>query len=147
VIAPIAAEPHGPAWRKTTFFPFATTARLARGVALEVGIDGPSYETAEYGEVPLLDAVATVDPATRRTALFLVNRSQTEEAEVSAGLGALGVTSVEEAVTLSDPDPHAANTTEAHDRIGLRPSAAATVSDSTLRVVLPPVSWTAVSLR
>jgi Alpha-L-arabinofuranosidase C-terminal domain len=29
VIAPIRAEPGGPAWRQTTFHPFATTARLA----------------------------------------------------------------------------------------------------------------------
>src|SRR3954451_17306405 len=147
VIAPIAAEPGGPAWRKTTFFPFATTARLARGVALEVGIRGPSYSTAEYGEVPLVDAAATVDTATGVAAIFLVNRSQSDDVEVSAGLGALGVDTVSEALTLADADPHAANTTETPNRVRLRPNAATAVADGTLRVSLPPVSWTAVALR
>ena len=31
VIAPIMTEPGGPAWRQTTFFPFAVMSRLARG--------------------------------------------------------------------------------------------------------------------
>jgi alpha-N-arabinofuranosidase len=146
VIAPIAAEPDGPAWRKTTFFPFATTARLARGVALEVGIDGPTYDTAEHGEVPLVDAAATVDPTTGAAALFLVNRSQTADVEISADLTALGVGTVAEALTLSDPDPHAANTTGAQDRVRLRPNTAASVAGGAFRVSLPPVSWTAVSL-
>jgi alpha-N-arabinofuranosidase len=145
VIAPIAAEPGGPAWRKTTFFPFATTSRLARGVALSVGVDGPRYDTARYGEVPVVDAAATADDGA--AALFLVNRSQTEEVEVSADLTGLGVGTVAEALTLSDPDPHAANTTARQDRVGLRRNDQAAVAGSTLRVTLPPVSWTAVSLR
>ncbi|UOY03963.1 hypothetical protein MVA48_04170 [Blastococcus sp. PRF04-17] len=145
VIAPIAAEPQGPAWRKPTFFPFATTSRLARGLALHVGIDTPGYDTARYGEVPLVDAAATTDAGA--VALFLVNRSQTEEAEVSVDLAALGVGSVEEAWTLADPDPHAANTGERQDRVGLRANDRALIAGDTLRVTLPPVSWTAVGLR
>ena len=144
VIAPIAAEPQGPAWRKTTFFPFAATARLARGVALHVRVDGPGYDTAAYGEVPVIDAAATADDGT--AALFLVNRSATEEAEVSVDLAALGVSRIEEALTLSDPDPYAANTTDRQDRVGLRPTDRAAVIGGTLRLTLPPVSWTAVSL-
>ncbi|WP_164701325.1 alpha-N-arabinofuranosidase [Modestobacter sp. KNN46-3] len=147
VIAPIAAEPQGPAWRKSTFFPFATTSRLARGVALQVDVDGPSHVTAEHGEVPLVDAAATADVDAGVAALFLVNRSRAEEAEVSVDVSALGVGTVEEALTLSDPDPYAANTSEQPARVGLRPNLRATVADGTLRVTLPPVSWTAVSLR
>ncbi|MGY1671477.1 arabinosylfuranosidase ArfA [Geodermatophilus sp. SYSU D00710] len=144
VIAPIAAEPHGPAWRKATFFPFATTARLARGVSLRVDVDCPGSATAEYGEVPVVDAAATTDDG--RAALFLVNRSQTEEAEVTVDLAPLGVSAVEEALTLSDPDPYAANTSDHQDRVRLRPNDRAAVTGGSLRVVLPPVSWTALSL-
>ncbi len=144
VIAPIAAEPQGPAWRKTTFFPFATTARLARGVSLRVGVDCPRYDTAGYGEVPVVDAAATADDGV--AALFLVNRSRTEEAEVTVDLAPLGVGTVAEASTLSDPDPYAANTTDRQDRVRLRPTPRAEVTGGTLRVTLPPVSWTAVAL-
>jgi alpha-N-arabinofuranosidase len=110
-----------------------------------VGVDCPGYDTAEYGEVPVVDAAATADDG--GAALFLVNRSQTEDAEVSVDLTALGMGTVEEALTLSDPDPHAANTTDRQDRVRLRPSPRAEVAEGVLRVTLPPVSWTAVSLR
>ncbi|MDT0277118.1 arabinosylfuranosidase ArfA [Blastococcus goldschmidtiae] len=145
VIAPIAAEPQGPAWRKSTFFPFAVTSRLARGVALRVGVDGPTYDTAAHGEVPVVDAAATTDAG--RAALFLVNRSQTDDVEVSIYVSALGTSTIEEALTLSDPDPHAANTADRQDRVGPRRNDSAALADGALRILLPPVSWSAVSLR
>ena len=52
VIAPIMTEPGGPAWRQTTFFPFAITSRLAVGQALDVKLTSDTYTTAAYGEVP-----------------------------------------------------------------------------------------------
>ena len=68
-------EPGGPAWRQTTFFPFAMTSRLAVGDALEREARVRHYETSRYGEVPLVDAVATHDAETGPYAVFLVNRS------------------------------------------------------------------------
>jgi len=96
VIAPIMTEPGGPAWRQTTFFPFAATSRLAQGEALDVR--------------------------------------------------ALGDVSVRGASSLYDDDLGAANTLEAPDRVGLRPTPTAEISDGLLRLVLPSVSGTAVEL-
>ncbi len=78
VIAPIMTEPGGAAWRQTTFFPFAVTSRLARGVTLELKLDCPTYVSERHGVVPVVDAVATYDEATGDTAVFLVNRSLDE---------------------------------------------------------------------
>ena len=64
-IAPIMTEPGGDAWRQTTFFPFALASSLARGVTLELKLDCPTYETALYGDVPVVDAVATHDAESR----------------------------------------------------------------------------------
>ena len=46
VIAPIMAEEHGPAWRQTTFYPFAEAALHARGqrLTISVGADGARRE-------------------------------------------------------------------------------------------------------
>ena len=74
VIAPIMTEPGGPAWRQTIFHPFATTSRLARGTVLDVRVTCGTYPTAAHGDVPLVDAVATHDADTGRTAVFLVHR-------------------------------------------------------------------------
>jgi alpha-L-arabinofuranosidase len=146
VIAPIAAEPGGPAWRKSTFFPFAITSRLAHGVALETAIDSPTYDTVEHGPATVVDAAASFDEAAGTGAVFLVNRSLDEQAHVTVDVAALGVTRVAEALTLADPDPHAANTTSEQDRVRPRQNASARLVGGSLTVTLPPVSWTAVSL-
>jgi alpha-N-arabinofuranosidase len=146
VIAPIMTEPGGPAWRQSTFFPFATTSRLAHGEAVGLTLEVPAYETAKYGTVPLVDAVATHDPGTRSTALFLVNRSQDAAAEVSVDIAALGGVALRSVVTLSDDDVTAANTLDDPERVGLSTNASARMGDGVMAVTLPPVSWTAVEL-
>ena len=54
--------------------------------------------------------------------------------------------SVRGASSLYDDDLGAANTLEAPDRVGLRPTPTAETSDGLLRLVLPSVSGTAVEL-
>jgi alpha-L-arabinofuranosidase len=146
VIAPIMTEPGGPAWRQTIFFPFATTSRLARGSALDVRVESPAYSTGAYGAVPLIDAVATHDAQTGRTAVFAVNRSQDAAVTVTADVAALGAVTVLTAETLADDDVTAANTLEQPDRVGLRANSSATAVGGVLTVSLPPVSWTAIEL-
>ncbi len=146
VIAPIMTEPGGPAWRQTTFFPFALTSRLARGSALEVKLASDTYTTEAYGEVGLVDAVATYDETSGMTAVLLVNRSQTEDATVTIDLTALGGVSVREAQTLADDDLQAKNTLDDQERVGLRANTSVVVEDATVTITLPPVSWTALSL-
>jgi alpha-N-arabinofuranosidase len=146
VIAPIMTEPGGDSWRQTTFFPFALTSRLAQGVALEVKLDSGRYSTEVYGEVALVDAVATHDSTTGRTAVFLVNRGQDEEATVTIDVAALGTVGVLQAETLSDADVYAKNTLDAQDRVGLTANDSATVTGGAVTITLPPVSWTALAL-
>jgi len=147
VIAPIMTEPGGIAWRQTTFFPFATTSRLARGNALQLRLESPMYETARFGAVPLVDAVATHDPESDAAAVFLVNRSQTETLTMTVDLASLPDIRLVGAQTLADDDLDAANTLEEPERVGLVPNATAVLADGVLTIELPPVSWTAVELE
>lgn len=146
VIAPIMTEPNGPAWRQTTFFPFAETSRLAQGEALTLKLTSDTYETAQYGVVNLVDAVATHDAATGSTSVFLVNRSMDEAAEVTIDVRALGAVAVTGARTLSDEDLYAKNTLADQDRVGLTENTSAVAADGTITITLPPVSWSALSL-
>ncbi|MFN3949701.1 alpha-N-arabinofuranosidase [Microbacterium sp.] len=146
VIAPIMTEPGGIAWKQTTFFPFSITSRLARGEALRLNLDAPTYRTEVYGEVPLVDAVATHDAESGRSAVFLVNRSTTEPVTMTVDVSALGEVGVLETHTLADDDRSAANTLDDPERVAPAPNDSATVEGGTLTVTLPPVSWTAISL-
>ena len=146
VIAPIMTEPGGASWRQSTFFPFSVTSRLARGDILTPRIDVGTYETAVYGAAPLVDAVATFDSDAGTSAVFLVNRSQTEAIEVSIDLSDVGATTIIEAVTVHDDDVYAKNTLADQNRVGLKQLVGSVLTDGTLTVTLPPVSWSAIAL-
>ncbi|MCG2797347.1 MAG: alpha-N-arabinofuranosidase [Cellulomonas sp.] len=146
VIAPIMTEPGGPAWRQTTFYPFALTSRLAGGTVLAPVIDCPTIATATFGEVPVVDAAATVDDESGRAALFLVNRHQSEPTTVRFDVSQLGATRVVSAQMLHDGDPLAANTLAQPDRVPPQPLTCVLGTDGVLQIELPPISWAAVEL-
>jgi alpha-N-arabinofuranosidase len=147
VIAPIRSEPDGPAWRQTIFHPFALTSRLARGDVLRLEIHAPTYETARFGAVPLLDAVATHDPQTGDLTVFAVNRHLTDGLDLTVSVAGFGhPMSVAEAWTLTDEDLYAVNTADQPDRVVPRPASGVAVDGSVLSATLPPVSWSAIRL-
>ncbi|WP_439590788.1 arabinosylfuranosidase ArfA [Microbacterium sp.] len=142
VIAPIMTEPGGIAWRQTTFFPFSITSRLAGERAIRVPVDTGTFASAQFGEVPNVNAVATVDDG--GVSLFVVNRSTTDAADLRIDLSAFGEDlALVESHLLHEDDPYAANTLADPERVGVRPIDGATLEASTLTAVLPPVSWAA----
>ncbi|MCU1526822.1 MAG: abfA [Frondihabitans sp.] len=146
VIAPIMTEPGGPAWRQTTFFPFALTSALAHETVLRLSIDSPTRETARYGEVPLVDAVATRDEATGEVSVFAVNRSRTETIEVTLRIRGTGDLTVASSHMIADDDIFAANTLEHPERVSPTHNDTIRIAGEELTVSLPPVSWTAIEL-
>lgn len=145
-MAPIRTEPDGPAWRQTTFHPFALTSRFARGTVLRVEPQAPLMDTALYGPVPTVDAVATFDADAGEIALFLVNRQQHETARVRVDLRTFAVSEVVEHLVLGDDDPDACNTAEAPDRVTPRTAEVPRTRDGWLDVTLPALSWNVVRL-
>jgi alpha-L-arabinofuranosidase len=146
VIAPIMTEPGGPAWRQTIFFPFAITAHLAQGTVLRLAVECPNYDTAVYGPVPLVDAVATIDDDSGSLAVFLVNRGLRTATTVSIEFGSLPSVRLGESITVADEDPTATNSLEHPDRVVPSPNGSARIEDGVLTVDLPAISWTALQL-
>lgn len=147
VIAPIMTEPGGPAWRQTTFFPFAVTSRLARGTAVRVPVESPTIDTARHGTVPSMSAVATHDPDSGAAAVFLVHRGRDEAVEVAIDVSGLGDVEVVETHLLHDDDPYARNTLADPERVRPRELEGVRIADGILHLTLPPLAWAAVSLR
>jgi alpha-N-arabinofuranosidase len=151
VIAPIMTEPGGPAWRQTTFFPFAQAAERARATGakvLTVNPEGSTYQTRKHGEAPLLHATALIDDAGELT-ILAVNRSQHEALPLQVDLRGLpDLTSVIEHSVLTDADPDAKNTLADPNRVAPR-AIDDTVLDaaaSSLTATLPPLSWNVIRL-
>ena len=133
VIAPIMTEPGGPAWRQTTFYPFSLTG---------------TYETDKYGEVPTINSVA-VRGEDGTISVFVVNRSMEAANDFAIKLPEGFALSAVEAQTLHEDDLLAKNTLEDQNRVVLHPNTTITsdADTGTVRVTLPPVSWTAVHVK
>lgn len=147
VIAPIMTEKGGPAWRQTTFFPFAETARLAKGgTVLQPKQSSQTYGTKQYGDVAEINSVA-VSREDGLLAVFVTNRSQdhatTFEIELPEGMNPATV----EGSTLHDDDLFAQNTPENQMRVSLQQNTSAQVTGHKVTVELPPVSWTAILVK
>lgn len=149
VIAPIRSEPGGPAWRQTTFHPFALTASFAKGVALQASVLCDTHETALYGDVDDVDLCASHDETTGDITVFVVNRTVTDSIVLTLDLSAFGHVEVLDAVSIHDDDRHARNTESDPDRVVPVSARDSVFMDGTgmINVEMPPVSWSMLRLR
>ncbi|KOV68653.1 alpha-N-arabinofuranosidase [Streptomyces sp. AS58] len=145
VIAPIMTEPGGPAWRQTTFFPFAQASGHGRGQVLDVRVDSPTYVTRRYGETDLLHATA-VRAEDGTVTVFAVNRGRTEALPLDVTLNGLGLTGVVEHSVLADADPDARNTLDDPERVVPHRVTGTVLRDGRLTTVLEPLSWNVIRL-
>ncbi|MBV8107820.1 MAG: alpha-N-arabinofuranosidase [Hyphomicrobiales bacterium] len=157
VIAPISTETGGPAWRQTIFYPFAQVSRLARGDVLRVRVECESYAAACYNpyrretfdqlpSVAYLKASAVANEGGGLTLLAL-NRDLDQEMTVLVSARGFGRLAVAEATVLTDSDLKAANTKAALMRVKPARLSGVAVGAGTVRMELPPASWSVVHLR
>jgi len=146
VIAPIMTEPGGPAWRQTTFFPFADASRLARGTALRPRLSSPEHSTAEHGTVASIDSVAVLSENGDAIHVFAVNRNPGSSIDLEIDLRNLHPdTGTARAHLLHADDPYAKNTLERPERV--TPKATSLIFEDTRAIVaLPAVSWAVITI-
>jgi alpha-N-arabinofuranosidase len=104
------------------------------------------YETAEHGEVPLLDAVAVQGDEPAEVVLFAVNRHQQEPMTLDVDLRALPDLTGAEHVGIADDDPDAVNDARNPDRVGPRTLDSPKLDGGRIQLVLPPLSWNMIRL-
>jgi len=108
-IAPILTAKNGPAWKQTIYYPIQLTSRYGRGTSLMPILSSPLYESRRFGDVPMVDTAAVLrDDGT--LALFVVNRSLTEDLELDVDLRAFGDLKLIDHVMLTHTDLKAVNT-------------------------------------
>jgi alpha-L-arabinofuranosidase len=146
VIAPIRTRAGGPAWRQTTFHPFALTSRHGRGTVIRTQVHGPTFDTSWFGPAPVVDAAATMDEETESVTLFAVNRDQQGPTNLAVDVRGLPELVVGKHTALYDDDPDAVNSDQQPDRVHPRDLADLTIEDGRLEAVLPPTSWNMIRL-
>ena len=109
VIAAVLTRPDG-ILKQSIYYPFALYSEYAKGVSLTPAVDSPTYDAGERGEVQFIDASASYDDKTGDLALFLVNRSVDEDAQVTIDLSDRSITGAGSVQIMTGDDPKLANT-------------------------------------
>jgi alpha-N-arabinofuranosidase len=142
VIAPIMTETGGPAWRQTTFHPFAEASRYGRGRVLQPQIQSGTYAAKTYPEISHVGAAVVDDRSTGQTAIFALNRHRSETIELVSELRGLGKNRrLVSATELHHADLKAINSRECPDTVAPRPNRDVAIDGEEVRVRLKPLSW------
>jgi alpha-N-arabinofuranosidase len=145
VIAPIRTEPGGgPAWRQSTFYPFAYASRYGRGDSLHVGLTTGHHSTQAHDDVTDLDVAAVHEPSGAVT-FFVVNRDleRTIPLELDVrGFTGLGAGATLTHAVLSGPSAQATNAVD-DPAVGIEESVSAWDGQA---IGIPPLSWSMVRL-
>ncbi len=145
VISPIHTTRDG-LLKHTTYYPFMLFSKLASGCALDVLVKAPHYQTAQFGDMPLLDVSASYDEAHGTGAVFIVNRSQTDSLPVDLHWQDRAPLRITAAHQLAGTDPKAVNSFEHPYQIAAVSVQPPTISDDCAELILPPLSFTALEV-
>lgn len=144
VIAPIMTNSSG-LFRQTIYYPYNWGLAFARGSALDLLVESPTYEAPGLGAVRYVDVAGTTLPEAGKSALFLLNRDL-EKARTVEILWEGSVPHATESTVLTGSDLKASNSFEAPTRVAPQKSdKPATRADKTI-LQLPPRSYTVVQL-
>ncbi|MBW2090595.1 MAG: alpha-N-arabinofuranosidase [Deltaproteobacteria bacterium] len=146
VIAPIMTADGGPAWRQTIFYPFLHASLYGRGKALQPVIDSPVYETDDFGEVPILDAIAAMDEEKGEMTFFAVNRDQESSIAFECDMRGLEGYQVVEHLVLEHPDIKARNTQDNPNNVVPHGNGNAVTEGKLLKAELRKLSWNVIRL-
>lgn len=145
-IAPIQTVTGGGLWRQTTYFPYLHASRFGQGIALDVRLTSPTYATQQFGEVPTLAAVATLDEETDGLTIFAVNRDQAGALPLEGDLRCFTGYQVSEHIVLEHADPSARNTIGRPGEVVPHRNGDAAMQDGRLAATLPRLSWNVIRL-
>jgi alpha-N-arabinofuranosidase len=142
VIAPIRTEPDTHAWRQTIFHPFALTASHARGNVLAVEANTPRPRLG----APDVDLAVTHNPENDSISVFAMNRHRSQAARLELRLPVRDRV-VGEHLVIGGGRLRTTNSKAAPDRVLPMSSGEHSADGELVTVVLPPVSWTVITIR
>lgn len=141
VIAPIRAEKGGPAWRQTIYYPYQFASLYGRGAALNVSVDGPTYDCKVAHDVNYFDVSAVHDEVGGTLTLFMVNRHLDEAAELDFDLAGFSGLRVIEHKVMEGYGLRDANGPDRPDAIAPREGRGLGVEDGRVKGRLAPLSY------
>jgi alpha-L-arabinofuranosidase len=145
VIAPIMTNETG-LLRQTIYYPYSWALEFARGSALELLVQSPTYDVPGMGAVNYVDVAATLQSDTGKIALFLLNRDLTESHEIQI-VWEGSSPRPGEALVLTGTDLKATNTFDSPTRVLPQKAEPPSMAAGRTTLQLPPHSYTVVQCQ
>jgi len=143
VIAPIMTNASG-LLRQTIYYPYSWALEFARGAALELLVDSPTYDVSGVGAVSYVDVAGTYQSDAGKFALFLLNRDLAKPHTVEI-IWEGSAPRANDAFVLTGADLKASNTFEAPTRVAPQKAEKPSNAGARTTLELPPRSYTVVS--
>lgn len=148
----LAATDRAHVWKPAGYYPYAQLIRYARGTSLRTAVDCDRFDIpgyamddnsayADHFGIPYLDTAAAFDAATGELNLFVLNRSWTDDSEVTLDVRGFAGARFVEQLELYSEDPDAANSYEHPDRIVPAVCAAADFAGGCVHSRVRKMSW------
>lgn len=146
VIAPIMTENGGRIWKQTIYYPYLHASVYGRGTALDVLVDSPKYDSKDFTDVPVLDAVAVESEEKDYLTIFALNKG-TQDLVTDCDLRDYPGCHVEEMLAYTSPDLKLSNSADCLDRVVPHTSSDYKLEDGRLTVKLAAYSWNVIRIR
>lgn len=146
VIAPIMTERGGDAWRQTIYYPYYFASRFGRGVALDVSVNSPGYDSDHYENVAYADVSAVHDDSQSTVTVFAVNRNPHEAVDLDLALQGFEGMRVIDHQVMTHADLEAVNTRDKPEEVAPRAGEDARMENGHLSASLPPYSYQMIRL-
>jgi len=130
---------------QSILYPFAMFASRREGVSLRIALNGPCYDSTNYGKTSFIDASAILDDGVLH--VFLTNRNLTETAEVTVDVADSAIVALQNGEILHGDDPKAANTFAQPDLVTSRPFSEVSIINGRATVTLPSCAVAALTFR
>jgi alpha-N-arabinofuranosidase len=143
VIAPLITNAQG-TLRQTIYYPYSWALQWARGHVLNLLVESPTYEVAGMGQVPYLDAAATLIPEEGKMSLFILNRDLIRSHPVEIEWQDWKPGRVLNATVLTGKDLKAVNTFDSPRAVAPQPADQPVTSKGHTRFEAPPGSYLAI---
>lgn len=145
VIAPIMTSDTG-AWRQTIFYPFMHASNYGRGTVLQTICDSPVYDSKNYCNAPYIDNAVIWNEATDDITILAVNKSFTEDAELTCDLRQFGDIRINEHIVLTHDDLKAENTEENPLNVAPVQFGKDITDNGKCTIILPKQSWNVIRI-
>lgn len=143
VIAPITTNKDG-LFRHTIYYPYAWALQYARGAALSVLVESPTYDVKGLDQVPYLDVAGAVDRESGKVALFVLNRDLAKAHQVEITWEDKAPSGVASSWVITGDDLKASNSFENPKRVAPQAFAKPSSSGSRTTFEVPARSYTVI---